>query len=114
MLIEFLESKLSYLMEQEYTDREERRNEEKERRNPDKPFRQIKHLDTKAKCLMQGEQMHKGSELYTRKKIARLSPEFQDKIKIRNIKKRGTTEAEKGYKARLRGALETKLRKKEE
>ena len=55
MSIEFLESKLSYLVEQEYSDREERRNEEKERRDPDKPFRQIKHLDTKAKCLMQGE-----------------------------------------------------------
>ena len=57
--------------------------------------------------------MHKGSELYTRKKIARLSPEFQDDIKIRNIKKQGTTEAEKGYEARLGVTLEKKLRNKD-
>ena len=110
--IEFLESKLRYMMDQEFTDREERRNEEKDRRDPDQEFRQIKHLDTKAKCLLQGEQMRKWSEPYTRKEIARLAPDIQQEIKLRKLKKRGTTEAEKDYQARLDVALEKKLRKK--
>ena len=71
-------------------------------------FRQVKHLDTKAKCLLQGEQMKKGSEPYTREEIARLAPDLQQEIKIRELKKRGTTEAEKGYQARLDVALENK------
>ena len=57
--------------------------------------------------------MKKGSEPYTRKEIARLSPDLQEQIKIRNIMQRGTTEAEKDYEARLDVALEKKLRKKE-
>ena len=56
--------------------------------------------------------MHKGSELYTRKEIARLIPALQDEIKLCNVKKRDTTEAEKSSKARLDVALENKLRKK--
>ena len=103
---------MRYMMDQEFTDREERRSEEKDRRGPDQEFRQIKHLDTKAKCLLQGEQMKKGSEPYTREEIARLNPDLQQEIKIRELKKRGTTEAEKGYQARLDVALEKKLRKK--
>ena len=56
--------------------------------------------------------MKKGSEPYTRKEIARLNPDLQQENKIRELKKRGTTEAEKGYQARLDVALEKKLRKK--
>merc|ERR1712032_131281 len=111
--IEFLESKLGYMMDQEFTDREERRSEEKDRRGPDQEYRQIKHLDTKAKCLLQGEQMRKGSEPYTREEIARLAHNIQEEIKVRKLKSRGTTEAEKKYKARLHTALEGKLSKKE-
>ena len=84
-----------------------------DRRGPDQEFRQIKHLDTKAKCLLQGEQMRKGSEPYTREEIARLAHDIQEEIKVRNLKKRGTTEAEKKYEARLHTALEGKVRKKE-
>ena len=56
--------------------------------------------------------MKKGSEPYTREEIARLAPDIQEEIKLRELKKRGTTEAEKDYQARLDVALEKKLRKK--
>ena len=110
--IEFLASKMRYLIDNEYQNRKERRDVFKERADPTKRRQKAKHLDRKETQQMEGEQLLNSSMKYSQSILEELPDELKDKCKIRNIANRGVRNAEKEYEEATNQAWEEKRTKK--
>ena len=101
-----LDDMLRFIMDQEYTWRQARREVTRESRQSKTGFGirnrgAVKDHDTKATCAMAGSQLAGSLGPYCPKAVAKLPQDMQEKIKISKIKVEGTTQMEKDRNEKL-------------
>ncbi len=109
---EFLASKLRYLIDTVYRDREERREVFVERADPKAKFQKSKHCDRKKTQQMEGQQLCSSFEKYHQSILESLPVDVQEQCKICNIRDKGVTTSEKEYEESTRKAWQQKRTKK--
>eukprot|EP00986_Skeletonema_menzelii_P016679 scaffold15440_cov101-Skeletonema_menzelii.AAC.1 len=109
---EFLASKMRYKMDNEYKNREERREIYKARAAPATKVQKKKHCDRKETQQMEGQQLMNSFEIYNQNILEELPDDVKEKCKIRAIASKGVKTAEKEYKEASLEAYECKRTKK--